>query len=496
VVLVLLSIWALPDAPHAPTRSMEFCFAAVLISRVLWPNYLAVELPGMPWITILRLASFPMAFLLLVCLSTSVNFRSAAYQSLRAVPGLLTCIVALTVWEFATAPMSKIPFGSLQAGLLDLVNMGAMILIGAWLARTPGRASRYVELLMLLSVPIMLLTIVETRAEEVLWANHIPAFLKINDPAAIRMMSSALRGTTGEYRSKATFTTALGLAEFLAVLTPFFIHKIVRSRSFIIRSLCVLALPVSFYCILATNARLGVVGFLVCFLLYFLFWGLGRFANDRRDIIGATVVYGYPAFFAAAMVAVLSIHRLRILVLGGGEQQSSNEARMSQMSVGIPHVLENPFGHGVGEAGNYLGYSATDFITIDNYYLTLALDVGIVGLAAFFSMFAVSIANSVILTTKYPPMARDKELSLLVPMSASLSAFLVIKSVFSQTDNHMLLFALLGISAGLVYRAKALARAAAVAKPQRAARPLRGAARSHGGAGRRPQLPVSGNRLG
>jgi len=497
LILVLLAIWALPDAPHAPTRSMEFCFAAVIISRVLWPNYLAVELPGLPWITILRLAGIPMAILLLVCLSTSISFRSELYQSLRAIPGLLACTVGLTVVEFATLPMSAQPTASLQVALLDLIYMVAPILIGAWLARTPGRASRYVELLMLLAAPIMALTIIETRMQEVLWTGHIPSFLKINDPAAVRMMSSVVRGTTGEYRSKATFTTALGLAEYLAVLTPFFIHGAIRSRSAIIRLLSALALPLSFYCILTTDARLGVVGFLVSFLLYILFWGLGRFANNRRDIVGATVVYGYPAFFAAFMVAVLSIHRLRILVLGGGEQQSSNDARVSQMSAGIPNVLKNPFGHGLAQAGNYVGLSSTDFITIDNYYLTIALDIGIIGLIMFIGMFMSAIIYSIIISLRYSHVSEDDELSLLIPSSVSISAFLVIKSVFSQTDSHVLLFALLGIAAGLVYRAKVAAETAAWTQfhgPSHlsvdAARPPR-----MRGARHRP-LPVSGARHG
>jgi len=463
VVLVLLSIWALPDAPHAPTRSMEFCFAAVLISRILWPNYLAVELPGLPWITILRLAGVPMAFLLLICLSTSAQFRSELGQSLRAAPGLFTCTVGLMICEFATLPLSEHVTASLQLALLDLVYMVAMVFIGAWLGRIPGRASRYVDLLLLLAVPIMLMTVLEVRQQNLLWNGHVPSFLKINDPAAIRMMSSVTRGTTGEYRTKATFTTALGLAEYLAILTPFFIHKVVRSSSVTVRLLSTLALPLSFYCILTTQARLGVVGFLASCLLYILFWGIGRFTSKRGDLFGAAVVYGYPAFFAAFMVAVFSVHRLRILVLGGGEAQSSNEARASQISTGIPNIFRNPIGHGVGEAANYVGtYGGGDFITIDNYYLTLGLDVGIIGLGMFIGMFACSVFATSRSISKYYSIPED-ELSLLTPTAVSICAFLVIKSVFSQTDNHMLLFALLGISAGLIYRVKAAGAAATAA---------------------------------
>jgi len=474
LILVLLSIWALPDAPHAPLRAVEFCFAAVLISRVLWPNYLALELPGLPWITMLRLFGFPMAFLLLISLSTSANFRSEIHQSLRATPGLLTCVIGLAIMNFLTIPLSEHPASSLQLALLDLIYMVGMIVIGAWIARTPGRGARYIELLLMMAVPIMLITIVETRMQGVLWNGHVPSFLKVNDPAAIRALSDTTRGTTGEYRAKATFTTPLGLAEYLAVLTPFFIHKAFRARTAIVRILSALALPVSFFCIIATNARLGVVGFLVSVLLYLLFWGLTRFARDRRDIIGAAVVYGYPALSIAVLTAVLSIHRFRMMVLGGGEQASSNEARQSQLTMGIPKILQNPIGHGVGESGNAMGYAAGDFITVDNYYLTVSLDNGFAGLALFLAIFLTSIIASIRTLMKHPDLVRDEEISLLLPIAVSFSAFLVIKSVFSQTDSHMLLFALVGISTGLLYRARGVIAQSAISEAEASASHDRG----------------------
>ena len=454
VVLMLLSIWALPDTPHAPLRTLEWLFASVIIARVLWPNYLALQLPGMPWITALRLFGFPMGFILMISLSTSPSFRSDVWQSIRSIPGLSVCFIGLATMNFVTLPLSKEPAASMQAALLDLIFMVGMILIGSWIARTQGRAKRYVELLMWLSVPIMALTLVEFRNQGVLWNGHVPQFLKVNDPAAIRAMSDSTRGTNGLYRTKATFTTALGLAEYLAILTPFFIYYTFRARGLLAKAMNAMAIPVLFFCIFTTNARLGMVGFLVSLLVYLLFWGIARFARDRRDLTGAAVVYGYPAMAAAALGVVLSVHRLRVLILGDGSQASSNEARQSQLSMGIPKIFENPIGHGAGESGASMGYAAGDFITIDNYYLTISLDNGIVGLVTFIGIFASTISAAVGAFVKHPNVLEDRELGLLLPISVSFSAFLVIKLVFSQPDNHMLLFALAGIAAGLMYRAK------------------------------------------
>ena len=129
---------------------------------------------------------------------------------------------------------------------------------------------------------MMLIAIVEMKVQKVLWVDNIPSFFKIDDPAVIRTLSSTTRGANGAYRTKATFTTALGLAEYLAILTPFFIHLIFTSKKFILKAICLIALPVSFYSILTTNARLGVIGFLASILLYILMWGIVRFRRSRN----------------------------------------------------------------------------------------------------------------------------------------------------------------------------------------------------------------------
>jgi hypothetical protein len=459
VVLVLLSIWALPDTPHAPLRTLEWLFAAVLICRVLWPNYLALQLPGLPWFTALRVFGFPFGFLLLITLSTSARFRSDIWQSIRACPGLAPCFIGLAIMNFVTLPLSKAPASSLQLALLELIYMVGMIVVASWTARTPGRASRYFELLMILALPIMLMTLVEFKAQRVLWSGHVPTFLQVDDPAAIRAMSDSTRGATGAYRTKATFSTALGLAEYLAILTSFYLHYTFHAKSVVIKVANGFALAVSFFCIYSTDARLGMVGFLVSILAYVLYWGLVRFARDRRDLVGATVVYGYPAFFLMTVGAVLSIHRLRIMVLGGGEAASSNEARGTQISAGIPKILANPIGHGIGQSGQTLGVTYTDFITVDNYYLTMGLDNGFVGLITFIGIFVTPIVAILRILIKYPKILDDREIGLLLPSAVSFTAFLVIKSVFSQPDTHMLLYAMVGLCAGLLYRARRMVAA-------------------------------------
>ena len=471
LILVLMSIWALPDRPHAPTKTMEFFFAALLISLILWPNYLALALPGLPWITAIRLTGFPMAFFYLVSLSTSRDFRSEIKQTLNAVPGLWGCFLVFIAMQFITLPFGKSPALAVQKALLQQINWTSMFIIAVWIFRIPGRVQRYTTMLVLAAIPIVALTLLEFREQHVVWSGVVPSFLKVDDPVAALILQSAIRGATGLYRTKATFSTPLGLSEYLAFVAPFALHYVCGPYRLPTRLFGLVLLPILFYCIRTTDSRLGVVGFLVTLLLYLLFWGVLRLFRDRGDLFASAVVYAYPAFFGAFGVAVMFVHRIHRMVFGDGATAASNEARANQLHMGIPKMFANPIGHGAGQSGAAMGYGANEFITIDNYYLTLGLDYGFLGLFMFLAIFLVAIRSGFAAIVKSSKL-KDRELNLLIPLTILLSEFLVIKMVFSQPDNHPIIYACLGMLVALVARVRDVT-ATEAAEPAKAVAPAR-----------------------
>jgi hypothetical protein len=451
LLLVLLAVWALPNSPSPPTRTMEFLFAAMLAGLILWPNYLALSLPGLPWITWIRATGFPMALLFLISLSMSAKIRSELADVMRRTAPLWTIMVVFIVLQFATIPISKSVASALQRTVVAQVNWTGIFLVATYLCITPGRAQRYVTLFCLLALPITLIAVWESQAQHVLWINHVPSFLRVEDPAVQRMLASTVRGATGLYRTKATFSTALGLAEYMALLTPFAIHFAVGPYAKWVKALGLAFIPVIFIVVRFTDSRLGVVGFLTSFFFYSMFWAIVRFRRSGGDLPSAAIVYSYPAIAVALLVAINASNRIRTLILGGGATAASNEGRRLQLLRGVPKLLQNPFGHGSGSAGDAMGYGYGEFITVDNYFLTIGLDYGVVGLTAFLALFGVAIAvgfrNGLTAATRNEP-----EVMLLLPLTSALAAFLPIKSVFSQPDNHPLVFAMLGMLMALVYR--------------------------------------------
>ena len=84
--------------------------------------------------------------------------------------------------------------------------------------------------------------------------------------------------------------------------------------------------------------------------------------------------------------------------------------------------------------------------------MAIGLDYGILGMVAYYGM----VIAAIYFTAKYAikNIPRSNDTALLVPLSVALVNFFVIKSVFSQQDNHPMVFMMIGMAAALVYRSQ------------------------------------------
>lgn len=81
-----LIIWALPETKNPPLRLIDILLVAFLVALMGWPDYLALSLPGLPWITAIRLTMVPLALILLTCLSVSRSFREQLVSIINTTP--------------------------------------------------------------------------------------------------------------------------------------------------------------------------------------------------------------------------------------------------------------------------------------------------------------------------------------------------------------------------------------------------------------------------
>lgn len=421
---------------------------------MLWPGYLAIALPGLPWITSLRLVGFPMAGVLLVCLSVSERFRSEVRNSLTASKPLTVFFFGFVLIEILTIPLSAAPVASAQLVFTHQVNWTSVFIIGCVLFRDIRYVERYLALLVFLMIAIIALTSFETYRRHVPWMGHIPPFLRVPDDVVDRVLRVQIRLFVNRYRAKATFFTPLALAEFLSLLTPFLLYFGLSRLNSLLRAGALALVPLTFAAVRFTDSRLGVVGMLASVVLYGFLWSFVRWRANRKDLLAAAMVYGYPAVAALFTAAVFASGRLRAMVLGGNAQASSNEARNTQLAMAADALMRRPVGHGAGQSGQSLGFGAEDFITVDNYFITVSMDYGVMGAIFWYGIFITAIVVAVRVCLDPRTVGRP-EARLMAPLAVSLTAFLIVKWVHGQDANHPIFFLLVAMISGLKWRLNA-----------------------------------------
>ena len=461
LIVVALVIWALPGA-SASTGTLAVLFFGFSIVLVGWPNYLAVAVPGLPWITLARLFCMPAAVVLLYNLSVSRQFRKDMSRVLNAFDLPLKLLIAFVAIQFFSVFFSRDPFDSFQKFVIDQFYWTSIFFISVYEFQRPGAIRKWVTLLLVMATLLSLVGFWEWRIHRVPWAGHIPSFLTIDDPSVERTLAGTSRAGTAIYRVQTTYGTSLGFAEFLALTTPFWFYCVTEARSPWIRATCAMAIPVLFVSILNTNARLGMVGFFLSTLLYFGLWAIQRWRTQRESIFGPALTLAYPALAAAFFAATMFVGRLHTIVWGGGNTDASTEARIEQVHAGLPLILHWPLGYGVGQGAQVLGFTNGDgTLTIDSYYLNVGLEYGVLGFIVYYGLFA----TTAIYGIREGLRSAQDELRMLLPLSIALCVFLVTKSVYAQEPNHPIAFMILGAICALAYRNRKDLRSTGVQSP-------------------------------
>jgi hypothetical protein len=450
IAMAALSVWALPDYKRNPSGLIEGFLFAFLICQILWPRYLALALPGLPWITMARLTGVPMVLLLVVSSSISREFRAHIREVLNTTPAIWKLMCAFVLIQLLTMPLSEHPVFTLNRVLNAQISWTAVFFAACFVFSKPGRAERWAYVLWACVIIVGLIGVLEKSRSHVLWANFIPNFLKVEDESVQRILAGGYRMYGGGYRVQSTFAVSLGLAEFMALTLPFILHFAAGSYQKWVRIAATITVPFMIYVILLTDSRLGLLGAFTAFLSYILFRALVAWRGNKRNLFAPAILFGFPALAAATVASTFVVGRLRSRIWGG-QYQSSNDGRMEQIVSGIPKILKQPIGYGMNNAGGVLGWvQPNGLMTIDVYYLATILDYGVVGFLVYYAFFitgAVGVFKKSIIAAE-----KGIHAPLLIPTTISIINFVVIKAVLADEGNHPLAFMMVGMAVGLIYQ--------------------------------------------
>ncbi|WP_310497311.1 O-antigen ligase family protein [Sandarakinorhabdus sp.] len=449
LILGAVCLWMLPDVGEIDTTTMSSIAVWFIAIMPVWPSYVAINLPGLPWITPTRGLTGALLVMALVGISTSSDFRARIHDASGAMPYMRRIF-----WGFFATMIIAIPFSPL---LFQTVNRWAnnqifwtmtFLLVG-YFATYKGFVSRIARALVVALAITILIGLYEYRSQSVFWLPYLPAFLKADPEILARVAESQARAGTNIYRVRSTFPVSLYYAQYLALIFPFVIHYLVATpkvRDKLLLGLLAVATMVVMY---LTNARSAMVGLLLTLIIYPFFWVWRTRKRDPQSIGASAGLFAYPAGMLVVTLIVLFWNRARVAVLGGGQHQASSDARGAQWDMGIPRIIQYPFGHGAATSGEVLGYTnRAGEVTVDTYYLTLLLDYGVFALPLFMLMFGLPLWHGFRAYMK----SRDDETDLTAPLGIALFNFVVIAGVLSSEANQPIAFAILGCLGGLIWR--------------------------------------------
>ncbi len=455
-LLALLIIWALPDSTRAPTALMEKIFFVALVAWYVWPAYLAIAVPGLPWITLSRLLDSPVALLLLISVSVSKGFRSRMASILRPTPEVVYPLVAFFVLDALSIVFSSNKGESIQKSINDQIAYTTMFFACAFIMYTPGKARAFAWTLWGTALTLTVMGLWEGKVQHVLWANHIPSFLRIQAQSVDIALSGLQRMYGGGYRVQVTIGP-IGMGEFIGIVMPFAIHLAVVEKVWLRKAALFGSLPFFMLVVMETQSRSGFITVAMSAPLYVLYWAFThwRRGGGKTSLMGLSVLTAYPVGFLGLIGSALFVGRVRRHILGsGGIVAASNQARVDQWRMAIPKILHQPWGYGVGQSGRVVGYTEpSGLLTLDTFQITLLVDVGVIGFLAFFGAFVMGIFRAARDTLKLTWF--DAEVALIAPACISLVNFVSTKSVFSETVNNPLGFMVLGVVVALSARIRA-----------------------------------------
>lgn len=448
-ILVGLIIWRLPETDADVGKTLQKIFFLFFCGLTIWPDYLAISAAGLPWITMVRLIGVPLVLILLISLSVSPAMRESLARTISGNLAIFLCFIGINLIALLLLPISRDPGFSLNKLIIAQITWTTVLFSACIVMDRPGNAERFVRLLWIVVVIICVIGVIEARNRILPWAGHIPALLQVQDEAVIRILSGTARHASGIYRAQSKFITSLNFAEFLVIAMPFLMHVVIRHASTAIRILAGATIVLMLYCIVQTDSRLGFVGAISGILLCILFYAYRHWRASPKNLLTMAILAAYPAVLTLTVISTFTVPAVKVRVWGGGAAQFSSDARRIQREMGIPKIAARPWGHGLNSGAAVLGYvDPSGLLSIDNYYLSLALELGILGLVLFVMFFLLTLMRLL----REVNHIFDDETELIGPAAISIANFLIIKSVLSQQENHPVMFLIVGMALALAER--------------------------------------------
>lgn len=434
-IMAAMCLWLLPDV-HKPANPPFYkLVTAYVVLLAAWPGYVAIALPGLPWITPPRLVLGILLIVMALQIAQFSEVRQRLKETILYDRMALYLYLGFWITSLIALPLAPSPSSTLTYGIMQeiLALSPAIALIWA-LSKDIMQLPKVLLALALCCVLTMVIAVIENIMQQPPWMNNIPSFMMVDSDLLATYLSDQARTGDPRYRIRSTFGVVLYYSQYLCMLLPVLSFLMVRmrgsSRLVLFPLLVVLILHTIWY----ANARTASLALLLSVFgsagLVLLRSAINRRGGDPFKALFQFVMLG--AVVAALGLAVATSHRAQMYTIGGDQHAASNLVRDRQWKNTWEQVFNNPIGVGLGNSPLFVGTSGRNKQIVDSLYINMLVDVGPIGFLCFFGFYLRLAWLGLVVYIR----ARDELDEYAAPMTLGLIGFLVSAYVISFTDNN------------------------------------------------------------
>lgn len=448
IFLAPLGLMILASAPEGRATSKKIILPLLFAGAILlpmWPVYIHLKLGPVPIITPPRLILYALSMIWIFDMMYSPLRRGHFIMGLRRGGMISFFVLAFFALSALSAPFAEGRSMAMQEFFRQLIIWLLPFCIAVTYIRRPRDFRMLLTLLAIGAIANGGIAIMEKATGQLL-ASILSPF--ITGSAEWLQIAQSQKIRDGVFRAQGTHTHPLSVGEFIALMAPFAIIFFLQTKNIFMRCFWAGGLFCLLAGALATSSRGALLAIFIS-LLTVLIMLLREFLKNTVDSPFKPVA----GLFMLALVVVAPLGAIgakKIISGDGGDSAArSSQARLDQIDLAWPKIMKRPvIGYGSGRAARILGYWGRS-LTIDNYYLTLALDLGLPGPLVFAGLMMTLARLSLKRSRAGPPGER----LLYIAFFAAIISLATTRTIVSMAGNLSFIYIMIGafVGAGVAY---------------------------------------------
>lgn len=425
-------------APRGRAAARKFVWPLMLAATMLmplWPTFLHVALGPLPLLTPPRAIFYILSALWLYDMAVSPWRRGQLLVKFRRSPWLTGAVVLFFALNALSVPLAEGTVVAARAFFRQIMILALPFLIFLTYVNRPRELKSLVVALVIGAGVAGAIAIGEYATQTLMIAKLAPLIMAEGQWIE---MAQSVKSRDGVFRAQATHTHPISLGEYLTFCAPLALGLALSMRGsgrwgFALAAVVILG------GILATNSRGALVALPVGIGVLGAIFTIRVLSQPRRARFRPLIGLAVLSMIAVSPVIMFGAHAL-ITGDAGTSAARSSQARIEQIEMAWPKILKRPvLGYGTGRSTRIVGYYGRA-LSLDNYYLSLAVDLGFPGPLAFIAFMAIAMRRTSSAIASAPLSCKW----VLIGLTAALASFLVSRMIISQTQNLNLLFPLIG----------------------------------------------------